>query len=273
MKNIIEFSKEIINLSDECFMRYALYAQTEHMSEYGEAASTAFCRDYNADLPRLLMQSRTYSAFFSFDTPDLPDGPFYLVGTQPIYRVFGYKLKENEEIPNMQNLMASLAETLKDFPAIKTEKEKVYPINEDEEKLLTYEMLNTASCVLCGKKAETAFIKEQWQKLLNGESITLVNTNNASGKNISEIFKLGSDNIELFCLKLCEDNSGDVVLRIRETQGKNGTHTFVMSDIYEMGFRFDIDAYEIKTFRIAKDGMVRQTNAAEGIIPFNHFVW
>ena len=34
-----------------------------------------------------------------------------------------------------------------------------------------------------------------------------------------------------------------------------------------------IDTPDVKTFRVNADGMVRETNFAEGIIPFNHFEW
>ena len=95
----------------------------------------------------------------------------------------------------------------------------------------------------------------------------------ALGKDVNDIFRFGSDNIELTALKMCDDGSGDVVLRINETKGLDGVHSFIMSDIFDMGFRFDIDAYETKTFRVNPEGMVRETNFAEGIIPFEHFEW
>ena len=78
---------------------------------------------------------------------------------------------------------------------------------------------------------------------------------------------IDKDNISLLSLKQCEDGSGDVVMRLAETAGKK-VKTAVVCDIFEAGFYADFNAFEIKTFRINKDGYVSETDFLEGIVTY-----
>lgn len=266
-------------LSDECFARYMLYTQADAVMNAGNAYSTAFASSYNADLPRLLRKGRVNVCIFSPETEGLPDGAFYMQSEKIVDRVLGYKPAINEELGTMEEMVGKLSDALTDFPVIKPENEKVSPIREEEAEILSAEAYDTAAAILCGRTANTETFKEEWLNLIS-DGVISENVKNleaeaktAIGKDLKDIFRFGSDNIELTALKKCEDGSGDVVLRINETKGMDEVHSFVMSDIFEMGFRFDIKAYETKTFRVDPDGMVRETNFAEGIIPFNEFEW
>ncbi len=77
-----------------------------------------------------------------------------------------------------------------------------------------------------------------------------------------------ADNILMTALKLCEDGSGDVILRCHETKGKE-THCAVFCDLVEAGFRTYFEPNEIKTFRINKDGFADELNFLEGIVNNN----
>lgn len=63
--------------------------------------------------------------------------------------------------------------------------------------------------------------------------------------------------------KLCEDGSGDVIMRFYETSGKE-THVNIVCDMLECGFKADFGAYEIKTFRINSQSKVFEENFLEG---------
>lgn len=279
LHNLIIIPDCLNELSDEHFARYMLYTQADAVKNTGNAYSAAFASSYNAELPRLLRMGRVNVCVFSPETQGVPEGAFYMQSSKIVERVLGYKPAMNEELRSMEEMMGKLSESLVDFPVIKPENEKVSLIRDEEAVLLEAEKYDTAAALLCGKTANTEAFKSEWLGLISdgviSDNITdlLDDAKTALGKNINDIFRFGSDNIELTALKMCEDGSGDVVLRINETKGLDEVHSFIMSDIYEMGFRFDINAYETKTFRVTPDGMVRETNFAEGIIPFNEFEW
>ncbi|MBO5934591.1 MAG: hypothetical protein J6Q94_03785 [Clostridia bacterium] len=278
-ENLIAIPANLNELSDECFARHMLYAQVDAVKNGGDAYLAAFASSYNAELPRLLRAGRVKICVFDPATEGVPEGAFYMQGNKTVDMILGYKPAEGEVLGDMEDMIGNLSEDLVDLPVIKPENEKVSLIREEETVLLDAEKYDTAAAVLCGTKANTEFFKGAWAGLvadgvLDKEAAKiLADAKAVFGKNINDIFRLGSDNIELTAFKMCEDGSGDVVLRINETQGRNGVHSFIMSDVFDMGFWFDIDAYETMTFRVNADGMVRQTNFAEGIIPFNHFEW
>ncbi len=80
---------------------------------------------------------------------------------------------------------------------------------------------------------------------------------------------VSKDNINVTAFKFCEDGSGDVIIRAYETAGKDTPRVNFICDLIDAGFRADFRKNEIKTFRVNKDGFVRETNFLEGIIPPN----
>lgn len=279
LHNLIIIPDCLNELSDESFARYMLYSQADAVKAGKDAYLAAFASSYNAELPRLLRAGRVKICVFSPDTQGVPEGAFYMQSDKLVDRILGYKPAMNEELGSMEEMIAKLGESLIDFPVIKPENEKVSLIREEENTLLEAEKYDTAVALLCGKTANTELFKGEWLNLISDGVVSddvkkiLDDAKTALGKDAEDLFRFGSDNIELTALKMCEDGSGDVVLRINETKGLDGVHSFIMSDIFDMGFRFDIDAYETKTFRVNPEGMVRETNFAEGIIPFAHFEW
>ena len=73
------------------------------------------------------------------------------------------------------------------------------------------------------------------------------------------------DNIIMTALKLCEDGSGDAVMRFYESRGRE-TRTFIVCDMLDAGFFADFLPFETKTFRIGKDGRATEVNFLEGIV-------
>ena len=72
-------------------------------------------------------------------------------------------------------------------------------------------------------------------------------------------------NIQLTALKFCEDGSGDIIMRLCETDGK-AVRAAIVCDIADAGFYADFGKFEIKTFRINSDGYVTETNFLEGTV-------
>ena len=66
-------------------------------------------------------------------------------------------------------------------------------------------------------------------------------------------FRLSGDGIVISELKYTEDGTGDVLLRVRETAGKE-KGAYIICGRLNTGFRFEIMPYEIQTFRIKNDG-------------------
>lgn len=73
------------------------------------------------------------------------------------------------------------------------------------------------------------------------------------------------DNVIMSAFKFCEDGSGDLVIRFTETRGTD-THATIDSKLFNAHIKADFGHNEIKTFRIAKDGSVRETSFLEGIV-------
>lgn len=77
--------------------------------------------------------------------------------------------------------------------------------------------------------------------------------------------KIDAPNVLVTALKLSEDGSDSVVLRLYETEGKEKTRISVMSELLNCGFYSDLTANQIKTFRIDSSGRVYDVNFLEGI--------
>ncbi|MBQ8210607.1 MAG: hypothetical protein IJZ35_08505 [Clostridia bacterium] len=90
-------------------------------------------------------------------------------------------------------------------------------------------------------------------------------------ENTTDIY-VSCDNVKFSAIKNCEDGSGDLVFRVFETGEKTDTRLFITSDGYDFGFWLDIREGEVKTFRVGKDSIVRETNLLEGIAPFDEML-
>lgn len=73
------------------------------------------------------------------------------------------------------------------------------------------------------------------------------------------------DNIIMTALKFCEDGSGDCVARFYETRGED-TRAHIVCEMLNADFNVDFGHNEIKTFRISKNGEVRETDFLEDVV-------
>ena len=76
---------------------------------------------------------------------------------------------------------------------------------------------------------------------------------------------INKPNIRLEAFKFCEDGSGDIVMRLCETDGKP-VRVAVVCDIADAGFYADFRKFEVKTFRIDSEGYVKETDYLEGVV-------
>ena len=73
------------------------------------------------------------------------------------------------------------------------------------------------------------------------------------------------DNIIMTAFKFCEDGNGDCIVRFYETRGED-TKAHIICESFNADFEAEFGHNEIKTFRILKDGNVKETNFLEGIV-------
>ena len=65
--------------------------------------------------------------------------------------------------------------------------------------------------------------------------------------------------------KFCEDGSGDLIMRFTEAHGES-VNAEISCKLFNADIKAEFGANETKTFRIANDGSVRETNFLEGIV-------
>jgi alpha-mannosidase len=82
---------------------------------------------------------------------------------------------------------------------------------------------------------------------------------------VKSFINIDADNVIVTALKLCEDGSGDTIIRLYETKGKN-VKAVISLDLIGVSFFSDFKKHEIKTFRISQDGKVSEVNFLEGIV-------
>lgn len=73
---------------------------------------------------------------------------------------------------------------------------------------------------------------------------------------------VGGDGVELLEIKFSEDNNGDVIIRTVETCGKEKS-AYIVCNKLNTGFRFEILPHEIQSYRISKDGSVKEIYICE----------
>ena len=113
----------------------------------------------------------------------------------------------------------------------------------------------------------TAKIKDAWLAYFDGEceAAREIADGITGGSSPDEsVFKLSDGSIVLTEVKLAEDGSGDTVIRVAETSGKEQS-AYIMCDRLDAGFRFEIMPYEMPTFRIPKgsDGYSKEIYICE----------
>lgn len=269
---VLSLGNKADTCSEEAFIRYALFCQTRFYFESGSVYKTAECDGVSERLALLLNGCRLYQCLIPASCEELPDGAFLLKGRDDDACVLGYHMNESVDDPN--SLFRHLCESLTDFPVITPDAGEIPELSAAEKFLLEAERYDTAACILGSAAPHTKELRDAWESLLeNGQlpdAVSAIRENaiHALGGE-RELIRLDQKNIVLDALKLCEDGSNDLIIRLHETDGKEETHVCLMSDLYDAGFRFDIRANEIKTFRVNRDGYVRETNFLEGIIPPN----
>ncbi len=128
-----------------------------------------------------------------------------------------------------------------------------YTVPDDVER----ELLNAECHSVISENERTADIRQAWIKYLTGDKndalTAAAKISDGKTADISSVFKVSEKSVVISEAKYAEDGSGDVLLRVRETSGKEKS-AYIMCDRLNAGFRFEIMPYEIQTFRIKGDG-------------------
>ena len=131
----------------------------------------------------------------------------------------------------------------------------------DAEKLL---LKAEKICVQEGRKTQEE-IQNCWISLFMGEdevAVDIAETIIGEAEFAEDFIKLNSDEVKVVSMKYAEDLSDDVVIRLKETAGKEKAIT-VMCDAIDAGFRAEILPYELQTFRVNAEGFVEETPISE----------
>lgn len=114
-----------------------------------------------------------------------------------------------------------------------------------------------------GEVEETSVVREA--ALFNNRPFAVPESyHKGTEPQVKSFFTVDAKNVIVTAIKFCEDNSGDVILRLYETAGKE-SRAMVVCELLDAAFWFDICKHEIKTFRIKQDGSVTEVDFLEGI--------
>lgn len=139
-----------------------------------------------------------------------------------------------------------------DLKTVRLDYEKSVP-TETEALLLEAEKLSVQN----GEK-NIEELENLWLGLFVGDDVKEDVENIIGGRAFDDkMLTVDSNEVELVEMKFTEDGSGDVVIRLKETAGKEKT-LFVMCDALNAGFRCQILPYELQTFRIDSEGFVTE---------------
>lgn len=268
---LLNFNFATTDRSEEFLTRLSLYSQIDSLKQNGKIKTVAFCNDTCESLAYILYKSGIFTCIFNSSCDSLPLGAFFIKGENSEHRVLAYRPDKGEDIANCDALFQSIIRSLKDIP-VKTLTKGNSDISDLEKYLTDAEFYDTAAAILSEKSAHTETFKNEWKNLFEGKNISDSVYRICSQaktaldlQNKKDIIFISKDNIELIAMKMCEDSSGDVIIRIKETQGVRETRAFIKSKIFDMAFWFDIEHYETKTFRINREGFAREVNINEGL--------
>lgn len=254
-------------ISEEKLLRNILYSAGYFKDNFGKTYTVFHgSKVYNNHLAQLVYAGRFNAVILDSETQphwlDSADGSRTLVAgsfeTADINDIDDDFIKSNE--------FTSFEKAALEIYTQKIELETVLPDNTDT----------------VGSDAERLLIKAEKISAQNGEDkteeiqngwISLFLGDEGSAKECAEkiicgrelndgFIKINSDDIELISYKFAEDNSGEKIIRIKETAGTEKSLT-VMCKSIDAGFRCEIMPYELQTFRIDSDGFVKEVFITE----------
>lgn len=137
-----------------------------------------------------------------------------------------------------------------------------FSVPEDE----TEEMVLTAEKVAVQEKENTLEeIQNCWIQLFlhNAAAAAELAKEIIAGRSFDPNFiKTDAADIQLIAVKSAEDGSGDTVIRVKETAGKEKTVNLICDPV-NAGFRFQAEPYELQTFRADSEGFVTEVLITE----------
>ncbi len=127
-----------------------------------------------------------------------------------------------------QDYFHDLCDSMPDLPVVTGESAPPVQMSAEKNEELKAEMMHTVETLSAGRK-------------LSAEDF-----------DISQYVSVNCDNVKIDALKSCNDSSSDIIICLHET-GEKDVCCELMFDLIDVGFRFDIEKNDIRTFRICGD--------------------
>lgn len=244
-------------LSEIALIKSCLYSVRYFLDNFGKKYRVFHGKKiYNNLLPQAV-----YSSLFDAVVLDDENGSKWLQGadgfrtlvmtaeTVDVTDIDDEFIKENEFI-SYEELADAFFESHLDLETVTLPACSIKPEGIEKE-LVDAEMLSAIN-----GDDKTDKIREAWIAHFDGESEKAREiADGISGGKAPDIgrVELHGDGVVLTEVKLSEDGSGDTVIRVAETCGKEQS-AYIMYNRLNSGFRFEIMPYEMPTFRITNDG-------------------
>ena len=268
--------------SGEAVIRQAIYGQTRRILSTGSAfeiaavsVGTEVCRK----IPRIINEARIRKILLlckeSPESLGIPSGFFwwdYYDGS----RALTYSVCENDfpADTDIEKLFSDKIASPEVIPAVSPDDLKRCSHNEDDERKKTTCSLLLAESALSfsGNTDAPEIIGGLWLEYWNsrekdddagvGRILGVIDGFKLSSAYTQPDFIIDRDNIRINAFKLCEDRSGDYIIRAEETEGRQTKCSIVLNKI-NAGFYADFMPREEISFRIDSEGYVREVGLGE----------
>ncbi|MDR2647061.1 MAG: alpha-mannosidase [Oscillospiraceae bacterium] len=115
-------------------------------------------------------------------------------------------------------------------------------------------------------EAEQSDVTREALSLNNAPHVVQESYHAGKREQMGSFLQIDVPNVIATAYKLAEDGSGDVILRVYETKGLEYTHAAIIMPQIDAAFWADFGKFEIKTFRVNKDGKATQVDFLEGMV-------
>lgn len=161
---------------------------------------------------------------------------------------------ENNEFTTYEELSAKIYSSAVDFGSRRLDS-ALTPMNDAEKRLNLAEKIATQNDENVHEK-----IKCGWLALFSGENDRAMEIADEiiDGRELKKDFiRIDRDGIKIVDFKFAEDGSSDKILRLQELDGKEKSLRILCDEI-NLGFRTEIEPYEIANYVIDADGYVQE---------------
>lgn len=251
------------NISDEKLLRNVLYS-TEYLTKAFSKTFKAFYgkKVYTCNFAQTVYNSRFNAAFIEGEKD------MYWLDTQGGMRTLVIGAEDFEdaaalcdsdiesgEFFTLEEYMNEVFSSPLDIKTVTAPYEKA-ELKECEKLLLEAETVYTQNGEDCSQQ-----IKALWLEAFDDNCCAVKKSANEILNGRCEdatFFNINKENVKVCAYKYAQDGSGDKIIRVKETAGKETSVRFICDSI-NAGFLFEINPYEVITFRVDSEGFVKET--------------